>query len=59
MIEEGRSVVDEYSGLVIRWLRIALLLGALLVIAWFIFEFIAQATFFDWLGDRIDNFTDD
>ena len=25
------------------------------LIAWFAFEVIAKATFFEWLGDRIDN----
>ena len=59
VLDEGRSVVDQYSDRFFRWLRIALVLAAVLVIAWFVFEFVAQATFFDWLGDRIDNLTDE
>jgi hypothetical protein len=27
------------------------------VIAWFTFQTIAQVSFFEWLGDRIDNLT--
>jgi hypothetical protein len=29
------------------------------LMAWFIYQFFVQKSFFDWLGDRIDNMTDD
>ena len=35
-----------------------LLIAVVAVIAWFVFEAVAQATFFEWLGDRIDSLTD-
>ncbi len=57
-IEEGRSIATQFLMVVLRWLRIAVVIAALMVIAWFIFQAIAQATFFEWLGDRIDNASD-
>jgi hypothetical protein len=59
LIAQGRSVVTDYAAPFLRWLKTAILLGAILVIAWFIFQFIAQVTLFEWLGDRIDNVTGD
>ncbi len=53
-----QPLVSEYTNRLIRWLRIALVVLVLLVIAWFVFEAVAQATFFQWLGDRIDNLTE-
>jgi hypothetical protein len=41
-----------------RWLRLLLGVVAVLVIAWVVFQVIAQQSFFDWLGDRIDNLTE-
>ncbi|MDH3754932.1 MAG: DUF2510 domain-containing protein [Acidimicrobiia bacterium] len=58
-IAQSRSVVAEYAAVFLRWIKIAIVVGALLVIAWFIFQFIAQVTLFEWLGDRIDNVTGD
>ena len=28
------------------------------LIGWFVFQFVIQESFYDWLGDRIDNLTD-
>lgn len=57
VIRRGRSVVADYVDTVLRWIRIAIVVVAVAVIAWFIFQVIVQATFLDWLGDRIDNVT--
>ena len=59
VMAQSRSVVAEYAAVFLRWLKIAIVLGAILVIAWFIFQFLAQVTLFEWLGDRIDNITGD
>lgn len=56
-LEQARSLVAEYLGVVLRWVKIVLVVGAVLVIAWFVLQFIAQVTLLDWLGDRIDNVT--
>ena len=37
----------------------SLALATVLFIAWLVFQAIASQSFFDWIGDRIDNFTDD
>ncbi len=57
-LAQSRSVVAEYAAPFLRWVKTAIVLAAILVIAWFIFQFIAQVTLFEWLGDRIDNVTD-
>ncbi len=54
-IDRGRAVVAEYANTVFRWVRIVLVTAAILVVAWFVLQFVAQVAFFDWLGDRIDN----
>lgn len=55
---QARDVVGDYVGQILRWIRIVIVVLAVLVIAWFVFQFIAQATFLSWLGDRIDNLFD-
>jgi len=57
-MEQGRSLLAEYADRVLRWARIAAVVAAFLVIAWFVFQFVAQVTILDWLGERIDNLTD-
>ena len=53
-----QRVIGGYVGTFLRWFRIALFVGALLVIAWFVLQLFVQASLFNWLGDRIDSFTD-
>jgi len=38
--------------------RIGIVVATILLVGWFVFQVIAEATFLDWLGDRIDNITD-
>ncbi len=54
-IEQVRSVVIENLTPVVRWIRIGVVVAALLVIVWFVIQFIAQVTLLNWLGDRIDS----
>jgi hypothetical protein len=53
-----QPLVTQYTNVFFRWLRLLLGVVAVLVIAWVVFQVIAQQSFFDWLGDRIDNLTD-
>jgi Protein of unknown function (DUF2510) len=53
-----QPLVTQYTNVFFRWLRLLLGVVALLLIAWFVFQVIAQQSFFDWLGDRIDNLSD-
>ncbi len=54
---EIEPLVSEYTSKVLRWLRIGAVIALVLVIAWFAFQAIVQVSFFEWLGDRIDNLT--
>ena len=42
-----------------RWFRVGLTLSFIVLMAWFTYQFFVQKSFFDWLGDRIDNLTDE
>lgn len=52
-------IVSEYTNRLVRWIRFAAILAVVLLVAYFAFQVIAQASLFEWIGDRIDNFTDD
>ncbi len=52
-------LITQYSSRVIRWIRFAAIVATVLLVAWFVFQVVAQASMFEWIGDRIDNLTDD
>lgn len=52
-------LVTEYSNRLIRWIKFAAVVATVLLVAWFVFQVVAQASFFEWLGDRIDELFDD
>ena len=52
-------LISQYSNRAIRWIRFAAIVATILLIAWFVFQVVAQASMLEWLGDRIDNLTDD
>ena len=56
-IDQLQRIVADYVGPFVRWFKIAVVTAAVLVITWFVIQFIAQVTLLDWLGDRIDNLT--
>ena len=53
------SLVSRFSRVggstFLRWIRIALFVGAVLVIAWFVLQLFVQTSLLDWIGDRIDS----
>ncbi len=51
-------LVSDYTNRIIKWIRIAAIVAIVLLVAYFVFQVVAQASLFDWIGDRIDNFTD-
>jgi hypothetical protein len=57
-VRDVRPLVTEYTNRIFRWIRIALVLLVVAVVAWIVFEAVAQATFLEWLGDRIDAVSD-
>jgi hypothetical protein len=50
-------LVSEYTNKFMRWFRVALMLSFIIIVAWFIYTFFVQKSFWDWLGDRIDHAT--
>jgi hypothetical protein len=52
-------LVSEYTNKVAKWIRRLAILAIVLFVAYFVFQAIAQASLFEWIGDRIDNVTDD
>ena len=52
-------LISQYTNRFMRWFRVALVLSLIVLMAWFIYTVFVQKSFFDWLGDRIDNLTDD
>lgn len=55
---EITPLISGYTNRVINWVRIGIVVASILLIGWFVFQVIAEATFLEWLGDRIDNLTD-
>ena len=51
-------LVTEYTNKFIKWVRIVAVIGVILGIAWVAWQIFAQVSLFDWIGDRIDNLTD-
>jgi hypothetical protein len=51
-------LISEYASDLKKWVRRAVILAIVLLVAYFVFQVIAQASFFEWIGDRIDNLND-
>jgi len=52
-------LVSEYTNRIVKWIRFAAIVAVVLLVAYFVFQVIAQASLFEWIGDRIDNLTND
>ena len=57
-VREVQPLVTQYTNRALSWVRIAAVLAIVFGIAWFTFQIVAQQSFLDWVGDRIDNVTD-
>ncbi|MDX2380105.1 MAG: hypothetical protein QNM02_10155 [Acidimicrobiia bacterium] len=55
---EITPLITGYTNRLLNWVRIGIVVATILLVGWFVFQIIAEATFLDWLGDRIDNVTD-
>ena len=53
-----QPLITEYTSKVVRWFRIISSIAIVLIIGWLLFQLFAQVSLFNWLGDRIDNVTD-
>jgi hypothetical protein len=52
-------LISQYTNKFTRWFKLALMLSFIVLMAWFIWQVVVQKSIFDWLGDRIDNLTDE
>ena len=52
-------MISEYTNRAFRWLRVLIALVILLFIIWLVVQVVAQESLFTWIGDRIDNITDE
>jgi hypothetical protein len=52
-------LISDYTNRLVKWIRIAAIVAVVLLVAYFVFQVVAQASLFEWIGDRIDNFTDE
>ncbi len=55
---EIQPLITQYSMKFMRLFKIASVILVIAVVGWFVFQFIVQQSFYDWIGDRIDNLTD-
>jgi hypothetical protein len=56
--KEIQPLITEYTSKILRWIRIGAVIVVALLVGWILFQVIAQVSFFEWLGDRIDNVSD-
>ena len=57
MQREIVPLVSDYTNRIIKWIRIVAIVAVVLLVAYFVFQVVAQASLFEWIGDRIDNVT--
>jgi Protein of unknown function (DUF2510) len=57
-IRDFTPLISEYTNKAIRWVRVAAVLIVIVLVGWLLFQIVAQASLFDWIGDRIDNISD-
>ena len=53
-----QPLVTEYTNRLVRWLKILVVVAVIALIGWIVFQAVAEVTFFEWLGDRIDALTE-
>jgi hypothetical protein len=53
-----QPLITQYTTKFTRLFKIASVIVFIAVVGWFVFQVIVQQSFYDWIGDRIDNLTD-
>ncbi len=51
-------LITQYTSRITRWIRILSVVAIILLIGWLVFQIFVEVTLFEWIGDRIDNVTD-
>ena len=57
VVRRVQPLISEYTNKFFRMVRIVGAVAAMVLVAWFVFQFVLQASLFGWIGDRIDNVT--
>ena len=57
-VRDIQPLVTQYSMKFMRPFKIASVILVIALVGWVVFQFIVQQSFYDWIGDRIDNLTD-
>jgi hypothetical protein len=52
-------LVSQYTNRFMRYVRIGMVLAFLVLLIWIAYQLFLQKSVFDWIGDRIDNLTDE
>jgi hypothetical protein len=52
-------LISQYTNKFVRFVRIGLTLAIVVLVIWFGYQLWVQKSIFDWIGDRIDNLTDE
>jgi len=55
---EFQPLVTEYANRFLRWIKILAIVAVVALVGWVVFSAVAEMTFFEWLGDRIDALTE-
>lgn len=58
MQREITPLISEYTNRLIKWIRFAAIAAVVLLVAYFVFQVVVQASLFEWIGDQIDKFND-
>lgn len=59
MRRDIEPLISQYTNRLVKWIRFAAIVAVILLVAYFVFQVVAQASLFEWIGDRIDKLTDD
>lgn len=54
---EIAPLISQYRNSFFRWVKLLIAAAVILIVAYIVFQIVAQVSFFEWLGDRIDNLT--
>jgi hypothetical protein len=56
---EIEPLISQYTNRLIRWIKLLIVIAIVALVGWIVFQVVAEVTFFEWIGDRIDNLTDE
>ncbi|MEO6571367.1 MAG: DUF2510 domain-containing protein [Ilumatobacteraceae bacterium] len=59
MAKNITPLISQYTNKLIRWVRLFSVIAVALLLGWVAFQVFAQVSLFEWIGDRIDNLSND